>query len=390
MSPQYASVAELHHLQMLEIQPIHAAATNCRKCLATSLTIPRLKENGWAENRFIDFNLWAAGAGVSARGKLSLDQRLSTRPEVQNTIVNLLELLQMFVENCQEQVNEIEATPSEPVKTEDGTVLGGTENPNNDDAYEIPPVLELSSEEIEARKDVEVTLDQIIRLTVAIRKAGANSRLKRADRSFSLESPKVQELKGFLELIAHPRGLKAEGQLTLVQSRLIEANLRRWHRFSYAKKHAKKLARSDTAPVEKKPEVIVSVPEENTTKSDSKPAVSFDIPEEEEEVIGVVQEDEAPRAVSIIAPTATTAASAIEGNIIVPDKPVIRTPATVISRVSSRINYPRPPHTSQYHTVFKCPCCLQSLPIAYTERSQWKYFSTPLLVIGVYANLTLN
>ncbi|KAK6523822.1 hypothetical protein TWF281_001790 [Arthrobotrys megalospora] len=357
---------------MFESQPIHAAATACRKSLSRCLSIPRLKENGWADNRLVDFNLWAAGAGVFAKGKLSLDQRLSTKPEVQNTLVNLLDLLQMFVENCHDQAKELDRDFNEAAKTERNAEPVNTINLDADKPDEISPP-ELSSEEIETRRDVEVTLDQIIRLTVAIRKAGSDARLKRADRSFNQENPKIQELKGFLELLVHPKGFKEEGQLTSIQQRLVEANLRRWHRFSYAKLHSKKLARSDTAPMKRVLEAPAQILED-TPQIDSKPTVSFDIPEIEEvtEITDLTPEDDAPRAVSVIAPTATTAASAIEGNIIVPDKPMTRAPATVISRVSSKITYPRPPTVSRYNTVFKCPCCLQSLPVAYTERSQWK------------------
>ncbi|KAF3222638.1 hypothetical protein TWF106_005444 [Orbilia oligospora] len=311
---------------MFGSQPIRAATTECRKSLSTCLAIPRLKEGGWAENRLIDFNLWAAGAGVSAKGKLSLDQRLSTKPDVQSTLVNLLKLLQMFIEDCRDLAKDVDSTPdniidqkAEPKSNVDSRVERVDEN--------LP--VELSSKETEAQRDVEVTLDQIIRLTVAIRKAGSSSRLKRADKSFDLDSPKIQELRGFLELIMHPKGLKEEEQLTPIQSRLVEANLRRWHRFSYAKLHSKKLARSDTAPMEAIPE-NPNPTSEYKLQAGSKPAVSFDIPETNKalQVSIVVPEDQTSRALSIIAPTATTAASAIEDIIIIPDKPIARTPAT--------------------------------------------------------------
>ncbi|KAF3131809.1 hypothetical protein TWF703_007528 [Orbilia oligospora] len=308
---------------MFESQPIRAATAECRKSLSTCLAVSRLKEGGWAENRLIDFNLWAAGAGVSAKGKLSLDQRLSTKPDVQSTLVNLLKLLQMparllakDVDSALDKVTDQEAEPESNVNS---MVERVDEN--------LP--VELSSKEAEARRDVEVTLDQIIRLTVAIRKAGSSSRLKRADKSFDLDSPKIQELRGFLELIMHPKGLKEEGQLTPIQSRLVEANLRRWHRFSYAKLHSKKLARSDTAPMEAIPE-NPNPTLEHKPQAGSKPAVSFDIPETNKalQVSIVVPEGQTPRALSVMAPTATTAASAIEDIIIIPDKPIARTPVT--------------------------------------------------------------
>ncbi|EPS36560.1 hypothetical protein H072_9838 [Dactylellina haptotyla CBS 200.50] len=251
---------------------------------------------------------------------------------------------------------------------------GNIEYPDGDSTHEADTSGWLSKE-IEAQKDVEVTINQIVRLTVAIRKAGSDARLKRADRSFDLTSPKVQELKAFLELIVHPRGFKTEGQLNAIQLRLIEANLRRSHRFSYAKLHARNLARRDTGPAEDLLEGLTSILH-SSSNPDPKPSPSSNATGKE----GATAITAAPRegAVSVIAPTATTAASAIEGTVIVSDKERMRTSATVITRVSSKVVYPRPPIV--HNTVFKCPCCQQSLPDAYSERSQWKkYLASDIL-----------
>ncbi|KAK6527641.1 hypothetical protein TWF694_004624 [Orbilia ellipsospora] len=349
---------------MSELQPVYVAAKKCQEKLAECLEIPHLMQNGWAESRLVDFNLWVAGAGVFAKERLSLDMRLSTKLEIRNAIVSLLVLLRMFIENCLGQARSHDEIHDQPITTEQSNI----KNPDGDDAYEIS-ASRLYSKEIEARKDVEVTLNQIVRLTVAIRKAGSDARLKRADRSFDLASPKIQDLKEFLELIIHPRGFKKEGQLTPIQLRLIEANLRRWHRFDYAKLHSKKLARRDTA-LRGLPGSLASILHDGSTFN-PKPEGSFDITRREG-ATAVALKNVVPQVEYTIPLTATTAASAIEGTIIISDRVRTRTSATVISRVSSKISYPRPPNVQRSNTVFKCPCCQQSLPVAYTEHSQWK------------------
>ncbi|KAF3912832.1 hypothetical protein AA313_de0202675 [Arthrobotrys entomopaga] len=342
---------------MQDARAIRQAATSCQESLKKSLEIPRLKENGWAENRLIDFNLWATGAGVSARGKLSLDERLASKPEVKETVINLLNLLQLFSESYQEQATSAENSRSSDIEAPQ---INAESQP-----------LALSPSEIEARKDVEVTIDQIIRLTVAIRKAGSDARLKRADKSFDPGEPESQALRGFLELVVPPRGFKEESQLTSIQCRLIEANLRRRHRFSYAKLHSEKLAGNSSKTQAKK---VPQMPQSGTLLSeiDATGAVPRSqrrdhITEEEKPKPQVIQP-----APSTIAPTLETAASAIEGTIIVTEKKATKAAATVISRIASKIEYPRPPRVEQFQTVFRCPCCHQTLPVALTERTQWK------------------
>ncbi|KAJ6256672.1 hypothetical protein Dda_8537 [Drechslerella dactyloides] len=310
---------------MSDSQAIRNAAVECRRSLEKCLDIPRLREGGWAENRLIDFGLWSEGAGVLAKGKLALDERLSTKLEVRNVIVKMLSLLNMFVESCQEKARESideVAHASDPKRERDDK----TDEKEEHNFHETG----LSHAEAEARKDVEETLNQIIRLTVAIRKAGSDSHLKRADRSFDKQNPKIQELRSLLELVIHPRGIKEEG-LNEIQTRLIEANLRRRHRFTYAKVHSQKLARRDTEPRSKKepfnstigaPVIKNLLQSENPLKPnlllvDSNPRLEL---------------TDLPRPAPAL--TVTTAASAIEGTIILTEHKAPRAAATFyLSRI---------------------------------------------------------
>ena len=59
-----------------------------------------LAKGEWAENRLADFNLWVYSSGAAAKGRASLDSRLSLKPETQNVIVNLLYSLSKLVDEC--------------------------------------------------------------------------------------------------------------------------------------------------------------------------------------------------------------------------------------------------------------------------------------------------
>ena len=83
-------------------RPIHHAATNSRFFLESFLRVSLLKENEWAEDRLIDFNLWASGVGVFAKPPASLDDRLKLNEDVQSVVLSLLSTFNMFLELCVE------------------------------------------------------------------------------------------------------------------------------------------------------------------------------------------------------------------------------------------------------------------------------------------------
>ncbi|KAK6497227.1 hypothetical protein TWF506_004701 [Arthrobotrys conoides] len=234
--------------------------------------------------------------------------------------------------------------------------------------------------EEEAQKNVEIILDQIIRLTVAIRKAGSGPRLLRADKSFDPQAPVLQDLKVSLELVIHPRGFKTDDNpLNEIQERLIDVNLRRRHRFLYAKQHSINLqgSRKETRDVDID-NVEVTEQSLEVTQSDQVPCPENVGQSSVPPLIPDPQLDLAEAgpisALRNVIPSSDTAASAIDSSIIFPKERAARPlgPATVLSKTTSRIVYPNPPFVPQSKMVFICPCCRQSLPVSLTERSQWK------------------
>ncbi|QKX62441.1 uncharacterized protein TRUGW13939_09602 [Talaromyces rugulosus] len=311
---------------MSEPPTIFNSAIACREIFRTATKFSRLMRQEWAENRLADFNLWTAGSGASTTGKTSLDHRLQANQETHIIIVNLLCMLRILIEKCIKEASATEENASE-----------------------------LSSGELSRIKDVEDSLNQLSRLTVAIRKAGVRSRLQKAESSFNPENSQISSLRRHLELLLliHPekhgssessRNQLDAARLTPIQSRLIDANLKRRNRFLYAQRHAQKL-------------------EINSKKQDDRPSAPVVVVKSQQPQQEIIL-TENPRAQS------TTTATVVDEQILIPPKAASTT--TVVSVTSSRISYPKPPPIHDDQIIFTCPCCCQSLPTTVARGSHWK------------------
>lgn len=79
---------------------ISEVAKQCRDALKECITISPLREHEWAENKWAEFNLWAANTGAFASERALLDARLSVDWETKNLVVSILMLLLSCVEQC--------------------------------------------------------------------------------------------------------------------------------------------------------------------------------------------------------------------------------------------------------------------------------------------------
>ncbi|KAF4448160.1 hypothetical protein F53441_8395 [Fusarium austroafricanum] len=265
---------------------IYNATNACRSALQNCLSIKPLVMNGWAENRLADFNLWAAGVGALAKTKASLDWRLHYQPKARIVLVSLLITLRDFIEECKdrgliESGNEsLKTTCAEFEETkflEDSEIDRNEINTETKAASAWFDALPSGSEDSdsssmnteddgtrdedrslnEAMEATEDILDQLIRLGFAIRKSGTNSRLRKADASF--EGAIYEGLKRHLAIVLLTGASRKDDnsrkttfqrvidfqrgyeELTSEQRQLIDANVRRRHRFNYARRHHKKL-----------------------------------------------------------------------------------------------------------------------------------------------------
>ncbi|KAL3482044.1 hypothetical protein BJX99DRAFT_253167 [Aspergillus californicus] len=330
---------------------ISNATIACRQTFSAATRISRLMEGEWAENRMADFNLWAAGAGASTTGKASLDYRLRTNPQALRIVTNLLLILKALVDDC-----IAASTPSQVT----------TATPSRDG---VPP-----HNQRDRMKEVEGNLNQLVRLTVAIRKAGTQSRLQKADSSFNPGHPQILALRLHLMaiILVHPAeyGSSNSSMKTLkearmnkaaldpIQLRLIDANLRRRGRFLYAQKHARKLGFGlhigDSVPPFQFSGQKNQGPHSHAALTIRAPKMTGPEPGKHEPA------------------QSTTTATAVDSPLELTQKQEAKSPTTVISITSSQIRYPRPPPISDAQTVFTCPCCCQSIPVTISRGNKWK------------------
>ena len=57
--------------------------------------------DGWAENRLLDFNLWASGVGAFAVPPVGLDYRLQDQLDVRAVTFGLLVTMETLVQGCE-------------------------------------------------------------------------------------------------------------------------------------------------------------------------------------------------------------------------------------------------------------------------------------------------
>lgn len=231
----------------------------------------------------------------------------------------------------------------------------------------------------EVMKHTEDILDQLIRLGLAIRKSGSGSRLRKADDSFKMGD--YQDLQRYLGLILLAQADKQQDNqdktvkertidldkryddLSREQKHIIAANLRRRHRFVYARRHQKKLEQPLDIGIKKATKMVpqpIQTPSSAAPNQGVQPLVkttteNYEVNRETREV-----------------PMTLTTASAVEGDIL----KAVAAPSHAASRVSlttTKMSYPLPPPIREGMRSFKCPCCYQTLPVMFRERSRWRY-----------------
>ncbi|KAK4159908.1 hypothetical protein QBC43DRAFT_121465 [Cladorrhinum sp. PSN259] len=322
----------------LEQRSIFEATSACRRRLTECVSNPSLMADEWPRKRLADFNLWAHDSGALAKQRASLDRRLAEKHMVREVILNLLNLLEGLLTRCLSQTSEFAA--------------------HQDERTDLSETFE----------DVEDIMAQLVRISAAIRGAGIRARFERADDSFNLDRHiELKEYLEFLVLVASLDQVQKEqgnidiilsGEITDIAQRLVLANLIRRHRYLYARRRWTKQAAQPETPT--KPWIVpvaATLPEQvqpppmptaipGNEGSESKPRVSEP---------------------SIITSTVPTA---IQGPIQIPEGR--QSSITAASSTSSRVVYPKPPKVSQDAMFFRCPCCFQTLPVAFTQHFRWR------------------
>lgn len=175
----------------------------------------------YLQARFSDLKLWADSVGALADGAASLDRRLRGQSRDVSMVTSLLDMLQQFLEGYESAVKD-RAGDADDVK--------------------------------EAKEGIDEITDSLAWIGSAIRRFGTMSRLQKADKFYERDKKKIDQwehdqLQAHLVCIIKARPTESALSkdyvtnyssmgLTAIQKRLVEANLRRWHRFRYAQRHA--------------------------------------------------------------------------------------------------------------------------------------------------------
>ncbi|OBS26153.1 hypothetical protein FPOA_00096 [Fusarium poae] len=400
---------------------IYHATRECILSLEACLSLKALMKDGWAENRLADMNLWASGVGALAKPYASLDRRLEFQPKPRLVLTSLLLSLHKIIENCRENVlyenrdvchaDILEPRDLSPSPTKDSLAtvvpseednatssaswflaLGKKLDDDTDDSGDSDTESESVKQNAEppfkkVMRDIDDILDQLIMLGFAIRKSGTVARLKKADSSFNRKEN--EDLRKHLEFILFNTLTKRRkddeenventteqrlkevknglGDVTPEQQHLILANLRRRHRFRYAKQHQQKLGQHMVQfPIPKSEPIELAVGER-----DSRSTKNSDVQESphSKDTPGI----KSPNSLidSQSAELSATAPSAVEGDVL-----KMTTPSQVAaSRVSVSVKtmpYPSAPPIPDQAKGFKCPCCYQTLPGMFRDTTRWR------------------
>ncbi|KAI5460418.1 hypothetical protein BGZ63DRAFT_404887 [Mariannaea sp. PMI_226] len=406
-----------------EFGRISQATISCISSFETCLSTKALMKQGWAESRLADINLWASGVGALARPDASLDRRLQFQPKVEVVLTGLLVTLEGLVDHCRNYASkeshqesleqyDFESTAGNEKTSVDSDSrdedadqsasswfdtldTGATSDSMSSDGSD--PETEQKETKFETtlrrlKEDIEDVLDQLLMLGYAIRKSGTGARLQRADTSFNPDNNEDfrAELEAFFtnaskkgqwkkegdkETTASDRMKKAQIQdqvnkVTPEQQHLITANLRRRHRFQYAKQHQQKLDYFDirsVVPKVRPDEGITQDRETNLPKSDNKPANEQSEPHGSGKNEDSNSRDYEPKSTM---PSGTD--PSMVGGDILKSSMSLQTAASHVSVSVAKMRYPSAPKLSERMRGFKCPCCFQTLPEMFQEPSRWR------------------
>lgn len=346
-------------------QNIADVTVSCLKHFNECIGVESLMVDEWAENRLADFNIWIFGTGATARGKASLDSRLAARPETKDIIVELLHHLGVLTRQCKDFGRGAETLDSAPVPSNDEELLEIDQPLQQSPPRSFSPWSDASETDdqinrgvivpnnplLEKKKNIETILDQLARISLAIRRSGTHSRLQKADHRLDPNDHQMLREHLIVMLLRRPGHIT---DLTEVQKRLIDANIKRRNRFIYAQSHAEKLGLARDRPQA-----------DHTVSQSTVAGIVEDSP--------MGESTKGAPTVSDMGTTTTATAFDTPGPLKI-DITSFRAPVatTVMSSTAISLKYPRPPKMKKDAKLFKCPCCCQVLPEELAEDDRWK------------------
>ncbi|KAJ4122725.1 hypothetical protein NW768_010166 [Fusarium equiseti] len=272
------------------------------------------------ENGLADLRLWDYGVGATADGSSSLDSRFKKRPEDIMLVKTILIILNGFLEEYY--------TSTDYHAVEENT------------------------------KSIRSSLKNLATIGLAIRRTGTASRQRRAESTFNPKD--YEELQKHLECIILLRPSKAglpmhldSSDLTIVQRRLIEANLMRRHRTVIAHRRTR-YGQRDRTP--QSSQQVASDAEWIAQHAGEVGSQASNLQRNTGEQLK--QKLQETRTVGVL-----SAASTAEGTLRYGSsrdyKPGVA--KTNITAIGNDMEFPKAPLNTEGRLIGRCPCCFQSL-----------------------------
>jgi hypothetical protein len=281
-----------------------------------------------------------------------------------------------------------------------------SESSDSEDAHDIL---------VRLKRRVTSIINRLVTTTTLLRKLGAVSRQSRADQSFSLDIAQHIQLRQHLSFLLsamlrsknsnfedgtqefildtlrgkHVESFKEDKR----HSRILNANLKRQHRFQYARRHAKALGFDRLRPTaasstrntwDMKTDLQQLLPRWiHASIANAYSYLTFGTSR------GVIVATSSLNQSSVMTESENDATQSLEGRsepetdatnptqlgqLAVPLRPTFSEGATTtISTTKAKLNYPRPPKLQPGADVFRCPCCCQTLSKTIAlSRSRWR------------------
>jgi hypothetical protein len=224
---------------------------------------------------------------------------------------------------------------------------------------------------LEQAFNIRAILDQLARISIALRRSGTRYRYQKADASYKDEN--YGQLKTHLAFIVatgtmpHHEGQSGQGvmprlpdlaQLTPIQDRLIHANAVRHNRIIFATEPIKRTDARDK-------------PEELIAQDALAPAVALDLRSRE---AAPAHTREPVRRANVASPSVVRSATEIGSQFNIESAVAKETPSVVtkITRIGATQDYPRCPAPISGNRV-QCPYCADLLPVdCYKNQSIWR------------------
>jgi hypothetical protein len=306
------------------------------------------------QTRLADLRLWADSVGAVAREKASLDYRFQHRRDDMFFIQNLLSMLEGFLKDMEKCF--------------------------------LPAKHEADLQDIIA--NIDSTIDTLAFIGVQIRRSGRKSRIRKVDNSFDQNQDRYRNLRAHLTCIVLARPTEegrpkdeskdihsidyfAKTKLSPIQERLIEANLRRRHRFQEAQRHSDRLKdHSGNVAPPVIPQQFIAISTTQHAKQDISPL-------QDKKIAAVIRQQSSrpgPKKedTHTIAPTSASGLDSKWGGL--QEKRRLGPTATRLTSTTAKMRYPRAHKLSDAEQkLAKCPCCCQAIPATELEGSRWRY-----------------